>query len=397
MFLIQHGYQKGSKIHDAIAATTAHGVIWSPGDERPEALAAAMYDPALSGVAQAVDPQVYVSGLASASLKRLPDYRYFRANLQPRHFTASRVVQMAAEILDWEASLPTSVILAPSVAIDSATGRWAQVATLLTEASVSNWRARNDGRSIYATVAIRDSVLANEIEVNALLNEITAWDCDGFYLLFEIAPNLDPTKQDDLLERALWITYSLGDLNEFPVWVGYAGLAGYAFRVAGASAFAAGWWQKLQYWSPDHWLDGGGGRQPRPRVVLDSLLGSILIEIELAAIRRADAQLYADLVGGTGPLANALRQSNPTTVAGATDRDQQAAQLFAVCAELDSRCSGTFGQRGRQLLDDIAETLDLHRRIRQTGLQLEVGSGPRRVNVWQNALQGLATRLGVSL
>lgn len=397
MFLIQHGYQKGTKIHDAVRAGSSAGVIWSPGDERPDALAAAIRDPAYAAVSQAVDPQVYVSGLASASLKRLPDYGYFRGNLQPRHFTASSVVQLASDVLDWEAALPVSVVLAPSVAIDSATGRWAQVATLLTEASVSNWRARNDTRSIYATVAIRDSVLANEIEVNTLLNEITAWDCDGFYLLFEIDPNLDPTKQDDLLERALWITYSLGDLNEFPVWVGYAGLGGYAFRAAGASAFAAGWWQKLQYWTPDHWLEGGGGRQPRPRAVLDSLLGSILIETELAAIRRADNQLYADLVSGVGPLSAALRQSSPSTVAGATDRDQQAAQLFAVCSELDGRPVGSFDQRGRQLLNDIAGTLDLHRRIRQTGLQLELGSGPRRVNVWQNALEGLAARLGVNL
>ncbi len=234
MFLIQHGFQKGTKVTDCISAGTADGVVWSPADETEANLRAAMDDPVLANVVLAVDPQMYVAALSAPSLKKLGDYGYFRSNLQARHFTPQLTLDTVRDVLDFQASLPITVALSPTVAVDSSRGRWAQVASSLADAALADWSARQTVTPLFLSVALTQSLLTNEIETNAVLNDLTSFEADGFYILFEIKADLDPAVEAEILERALWIAYSLGDLNEFPVWVGYTGLSGYPFLAAGA-------------------------------------------------------------------------------------------------------------------------------------------------------------------
>lgn len=394
MYLIQHGFQAGSKIADALAAGTAAGVIWSPGDELPTSLSGAVHAAESDADVQAIDPQVYVSALVGASSKKLPRYGFFEPNLQPGDFTSRKTLEIVTEALDLQEPLPVTDIIAPTVVVDSVTDRWAQVATNLAQASIEDWRGRDDDRDLLVSIACSRSLLANEEEVNALLDDVTALECDGFYVLCEVDPELGPPRYDDLLERSLWITHSLAELNDYRVWAPYAGLGGYVHRAAGAEAFAAGWWQKLRWWSPDHWTEGGGGRAPRPRVFLDATLSSLLVE-ELDAVYRADRALYADLVAGVGPVAADLRARRPRTVS--VSRDETAAQLFAVCSELDSRVNGDFIARGRKLLDDLDDAGALYRRIRAHGIGLDPRSGSTHLASWRTAVEGIATRLDIVL
>jgi hypothetical protein len=391
MYLIQHGFQKGTKIEVALAVGTANGVIWSPGDEAPASLSAAISS--FPGVEHAVDPQFYVAGLAGASLKKLDKYEYFSRDLQATDFTARRIIEIARDALDFQASLDVTVILSPTVVIEAAGDRWSQVALSLAQASIDEWASRGDPRELLISVAVSRSLLANEEEVNALLDDLTTLDCSGFYLLLELEAD-SATRSDEQLERAFWMTYSLAELNGFRVWIPYAGLVGYLFRAVGAEAFAAGWWQKLQAWSPGQWTDAGGGRQPRPRVFLETLLSNVLLE-ELGALRSADRSLYDEVVAGVGPVAAILRTSLPQNVS--LSRDDLAAQLFAVCHELDSRAVGPLEQRVQRLTNDLADVMGRHRRIRNSGITLEPRGSNAHILEWESAITRLRARLGGEL
>jgi hypothetical protein len=396
MFLVQHGYQKGQKISDGLAAGRMDGVIWSPGDETPANLEAAIRDASTHGLPhQAVDPQVYVSTLQSANLKKLAQYGYFSPNLQPTDFSPRRISQIVQECLDFQASLDVTAIILPSIAVDSVGGRWAQIAANFLQAGIDDWGDRSDDRPILATAAVTGSLLSSEDEVNAFLDDLTSAEVDGYYLLLDIDPELGPPRYDDLIERGLWMTHSLAELNEFRVWAGYAGISGYVLRAAGAEGCGAGWWRKLNCWSLSHWLGGSGGRQPRPRVFLDTMLGSLLLVEELEPIYQADRALYNDIVAGAGPVAAQLRATNPAALV--RDRDAEAAQLFEVCHELDRRLTGDFTNRARRVLDDISDAQQLHRRIRATGRTLEARSGPGKLVAWESAVRGVAGRMGINL
>ncbi len=343
---------------------------------------------------QAVDPQLYVAMLDDANPKRLPDYELFDLPLSRRQFSARRLAGLVERILDFQIELPSTHLIAPTVAVSSMTDRTAQVALNLAETALDLMTERDDGRPLMVSAAIDRSILADHESVNVLLDELTAHEADGYYLLFEIDPSIDAKIQGNLLAEALYATYTLGVVQERPVWVGYAGLAGYLFRAVGAEAFAAGWFQKQQWFSTGHWGHGGGGRAPRPRIYLEQILGSLLIEAELLPARRqrADTALAADLLAGSGELAAAHAAGGAVPE---PDRGVCAAQLFDVCASLDARIEDDLSVDLERIAGELDEAADLYRRLSDAGVELEGRSAGTQITVWQTAIEQFEERANI--
>ena len=399
MFLIQDGHQAHTQVESAIDAGDCHGVIWSLADQTPANL-----DQVLSadfmrrdGIAQAIDTQLYVAPLADANPKKLPDHELFTVPMRPRDFSALSLVPLVESLLAFQADWPVSHVLSPTVPVGSMLDRWAGIAGNLAETSIQTWDSNDDERPLFVTVAIEQSLLADPDNVDSLLDELTAYECEGFYLLIEINPRTDAAQAAVLLERALYIVYTLAEINDYRVWVGYAGLNGFVYRAVGAEAFSAGWWQKQNWWSSSHWTPGSGGRAPRPRIYLESILGSLLIDNELRLVsrQRSDAALLDDLLHGAGALSAEF--SAGRSYDGQYERAEMAAQLFAVCAALDVRISGNVETDLRRVLDDIAAAEDLYRRIRNVDIQVDPGTFGNAPIVWQVAITTLAERLRLDL
>lgn len=396
MFLIQDGHQTHTHVEAALAAGSAEGIIWSLGDETPANLAANITAPYMEDAVQAIDPQVYVAPLADANPKKIPDHSIFDVPMRPRDFAARNLGDLVERVLSFQANQAITHVLSPTVGIASMADRWSEVAANLADTSIADWANRDDSRPLLISVAVQEALLADPENVDALLDELTSYECEGFYLLMERNPNTDAAESAVLLERALYIVYALTQLNGYEVWVGYAGLNGFVFRAVGAQAFGAGWWQKTNWWSPSHWTPGAGGRQPRPRIHLESIIGSLLIDAELRPLsrQRTDAALATDLLAGAGPLSADF--VNGRGYDGAYDRAEMIAQGFAVCGALDGRITGNFGDDMSRILDDIADAEVLHRRIQDVGVQLEQASRLTALTVWQTAITALSQRLGQS-
>lgn len=402
MFLIQDGHQTSSHIAAALEDQTVDGVIWSPGDETPALLEERTE--AVDGnhdVVQAVDPQFYVAMLQDSNPKRLPQHEIFGLELRGGAFSAKRLGRTVKRILDHQRDLPVSHLLSPTVAVSSMTDRSAQIALNLAETSIElaaeAVRDEEEKRPMLLSVAVEQYVLNEQDAVNGLLDELTAHDVPGYYLLFEVNPEMEATRQASLLAEALYVTHTLAVTQEKEVWVGYAGLPGYLHRAVGAEAFAAGGFRKQQWWSPSHWAAGSGGGRggPRPRIYLDRLLGSILTETELATIRsqRRDTQLADDLVAGSGSLAQSYREGTTTE----PDRMDCAVQLFEVCADLDERITGDPVVDIAQVRSDISTAQNLFARISATGVQLEGRSDNTQLGVWEAALDMFLLRAGIEV
>ena len=209
------------------------------------------------------------------------------------------------------------------------------------------------------SVAVEQSLLADADNVDALLDELTAYECDGFYVLLEIDPQTDPAQAAVHVERGLYITHTLSKINDYTVWAGYAGLNGYVYRAAGATVSAGGWWQKQNTWATGNWSASGGGRQPHPRIYLESLLGSLRIDVELERIvrQRSDPGLATDVLSGAGLLAQDFL--NGRVFDGNYDRPEMTAQLFSVCRALDRRVTGNTQTDIRRTFDDAVAAEEL--------------------------------------
>lgn len=394
MFLIQAGHQSSTHIAEGLPEGRADGVIWSPGDEKPELLEQRMAEAAEHDAFQAVDPQLYVGLLEDANPKRLPEYELFDLPLPPRQFSARRLAGLVEGILDFQVELPSTHLIAPTVAVSSMTDRSAQVALNLAETALDLADEMEDERPLFIWAAAERSVLADSESVDVLLDELTTHEADGYYLLFEIDPSIDPAGQASLLSEALYIIYTLGVVQERPVWVGYAGMGGYLYRAVGAEAFAAGWFQKQQWFSTGHWGPGGGGRAPRSRIYLESILGSLLIDAELMPARRQrqDANLAADLLSGAGTLAAEHAEG------GAAPDDSRpvcAAQLFEVCAALDDRIVGDLEIDLERVALELSAAADLYGRLGAAGIELDGRSSGSQLTVWQAAIEEFQDRAGI--
>ena len=399
MFLIQDGHQAHTRVESAIDEGDADGAIWSLADQTPMNLDHVVSAECMrrDGIVQAIDPQLYVAPLADANPKKLADHELFAVPMRPRDFSARSLVPLVEALLEFQADRSVTHLLSPTVAVASMVDRWAGIAANLADTSLETWLAIDDDRPLLLSVAIQQSLLADPENVDALLDELTAYECEGFYLLIELNPRTDPAEAAVLFERALYIVYTLAEVNEYTVWIGYAGLNGFAYRAAGAEAFAGGWWQKQNWWSPSHWTAGGGGRAPRARIYLESILGSLLIdnELRLIARQRSDNDLLSDLLDGAGPLAEGF--AGGRLYDGNYDRAEMTAQLFAVCSALDARITGNVEADLRRALADISRAEELYRRIRDVGVEVEAGIVRNAPLVWQMAITALGDRLGLAL
>lgn len=394
MLIVQDGHQTHTRASDAIGAGLAGGVVWSPGDQGPDKLLERIACAPFAGSLQAIDPQLYVARLIDANPKKIGEHGLFAVPMRPRDLAARQLPGLIDVILSAQAGCPAIThLIAPTVSVANMADRNAQTAVDLADGSIAWWDGKDDeDRPLLLSFALEQSLLADDDSVNGLLDEITGLDSHGFYLLFELPPNADPQRAAPLIHRALYVVNTLAE-NDFDVWVGYVGVGGYAMRAAGASTIATGWFQKQQWWSPDHWSPSRG-RQPRPRAFLSTVVGSLVLETELDPLRRADARLYREIIEAPGEIASELREGRlPTDV---FDRAECSMQLFATLAELDARIAGDVEDDLRQVDADLGNAIENLERI-EAVIPLEVRSGTRSPSAWRDAVVALAADLGMSL
>lgn len=273
--LAQHGWGKATKIQRGIDAGSICGLVMSPRDESPDALASFLstVQGDYPSVERIVDPQLYAGTIWPVRDGRLTDYPYYKQRLAPVSFSPGQIQWLVKAALDWQAALDISAVVSPTVRVDALGSQWAQIAMMLAQETV----ARHDGeKPLLISLVVDEDALRQRSLVNEWLNDLTLLDVDGFYLVVRrTSETYRQHYEPDVLASLLGICYSLAELNEYRVFVGYTDITTMLFHAVGVTATCAGWYVNLRQFNLRRFEPVSGGRPARARYSSSPLLNCI--------------------------------------------------------------------------------------------------------------------------
>ena len=352
----QHGFGKSDKIEQGIADGSIHGVIVSPRDERPEKLAA-LLDSIPDSLERLADPQFYAGIVVNPRVGKLPQYNHYRANLAPASFGPAAIREFVQDTLAWQDALNVSAVVSPTVLVDAHTSRWAQIAMMLAQESINQHQAN---KPLLISLVIAEEALQETQLVDSWLNEITQLDVDGFYLVIRrLSEAYRQQFEPDILTSLLRVCYSLAEINEYKVFVGYCDMVSPLLHAVGVTGTGAGWYSSLRQFGLRRFQQVTGGSQPRSRYTSGPLLNSIYVT-ELDAIYYSG--LIADVLSGTSYDGRFNMSTNPENV-GWPKRDA-ALHHWSALHDLVLAASGvTTSDRLTSVRSQIVEALALYAQV----------------------------------
>ena len=277
--LVQHGWGKTTKIQQALGEESVAGVIMSPRDELPPRLAEFLSEIAHSypQAERLVDPQLYAGTITQPRDGQLQHYPHYESDLSHSSFSPEGIRHFVNISFNWQRDLDVTAMVSPSILIEDFFDRAAQIAIMLSqEAQLQHNRSQD--KPLFVSLVVSEAALRNRAALNSWLNEISQIDVDGFYLILQRGSDTYSQQyQPEVLAALMGICYSLSEINEYRVVVGYTDMATLLLHAVGVDATAAGWSVGLRQFTLRRFLPVTGGRQPRPRYSSGPLTNSIFV------------------------------------------------------------------------------------------------------------------------
>lgn len=291
-FWVQQGYGKADKIERLHQAGLLAGIVLSPADEEPPALGVTASS--TPEVRVLLDPQTYVYSIPGGTARCHKANGLDIPNLS-WGMSASELEAVIKAVVDANNRLGIGDLVAPTCVQRSLNDVWTSLALQMARTAIETV---GGARRVYVSTVIEETALSNWDDVANWLDIATGLEADGFYLIIDRVgqgsyPGMwDPNRLTNLLR----LVYSLSQLNEYEVLVGYADIEGIFQVAAGASGSAAGWFYSLRAFSDSKWQPSSGGRQAAPRAFAEGLLTPLLAIGEGEAVARSSlaADLYPD-------------------------------------------------------------------------------------------------------
>ncbi|MGG3888607.1 hypothetical protein [Metabacillus fastidiosus] len=305
----QQGYGKGDKIHNGLNSSALDGIILSPRDEREVKLRQFVEEIQSSypNTDLLLDPQFYYSLYIDGTSKNLEDYPYFPGVINLTTLRSFRNIQkFVNDCIEFQEDIGLDCVVSPNILIPNFSDRQAQIALNMAEESANI--AEDKGLDLYISLTFSESALNESRNVNDFLNELSTLNATGFYVTIDRKTpdyNQDYESETSLLNLLTFI-YSLSEINEYKVIMGYSDIIGILYLTVGAHAISTGWHNSSRKFTvQQRVLPTSGGRQPRERYTSIPLLNSILVS-ELDTISN---QLRARNIDYTTLLSNSAYEN----------------------------------------------------------------------------------------
>ena len=383
----QHGWGKADKIQRGIADQSINGVILSPRDESPASLSsfASSLPPEIHRLA---DPQLYASTVWPVRDGKLSNYEHYRQHLTPASFTVAAIRDFVDKSLQWQYGIDVTNILSPTVLVDDLNSPWAQIAMMLAQETIAQ---HNGEVPLLISVVVGEDALRQRTLVDAWLNEITGFEVDGFYLVVRRASeSYRQHYEPDVLSSLLGVCYSLAELNQYEVVMGYTDMATLLMHAVGVQATGSGWFAGLRQFNLRRFQPSSGGRRARARYSSAPLLNSIYMT-ELDTIHSGGR--IPDVLSGTGYDTRFTGNTNPENVA-LPDDDAALHHWCALDAISRSVAGPTIGDRLDNARDLIVQARALYNSLQPIAV-FTTETGPTHLDQWLEALNRFRSEASV--
>jgi hypothetical protein len=396
LLLAQQGYGRSDKIERGIRDGSLSGVILSPRDTSADALptfVTSLRQEFGDELEILFDPQFFASVIPDATDRHLPEYPYYRPGLSRSNFlSATDVSRFVRSSISYQASLDLTSIVSPTVMFDSFSESSCQTALQLAAESTSMYDEIGSDRQLLLSFFMGEAALADTDSVYEFLDIATGWQADGFYLVVEPTNTGYPNTIDsERLANLMYVVYSLGEINEKEVVVGYADFEGLLVGAAGATSMATGWYSGLRQFSRSRWLPSTGGRAPNARYSSSPLLNSITVVPELLAAHRVG---LLDACLSDTEYDISFQGANPADVAW--PRPEQCLQHWAVLSALiDQTESSSTPSRLASIRELIEQAGETYSDLGESGVVFDGPTGAGRLAQWSLAIERFTQLAGL--
>ncbi len=221
-------------------------VVLSPRDLNDRQLRALAHDIAgIEGGKTLLDPQFYVP---YADHDRLCSHSFWPDNFSSgSFFNGPEMEYLVRRIIELNQDLGTEVIILPGMLANPIDDLW------LAHHESFLATARNlvgDSKRLYSTLALGAESAQNREQVSALLEAVTRWKADGYYIVCE------HSNGDYLVREPVWLAHVLDltaglRLTGAQVILGYCNHQMLISHVAGANAICSGSWMNVRSFPPE--------------------------------------------------------------------------------------------------------------------------------------------------
>ena len=388
--LAQHGWGKTNKIERGIENGSVEGVILSPRDESPANLASLLNNIAACqpSVERLVDPQLYAATTWPVRDGRLAEYPHYRQNMTSMSFSPAEIRSLVREALAWQYGLNVSAVVSPTVIVEDLQSQWSQIAMMLAQETVDQ---HDDSRPLLISIAVEEGALRHRLQVHRWLDDLSQLDVEGFYAIVQRRPQTFRQHYDsEVLASLLLICFSLAELNEYRMYIGYTDMPTLLLHAVGVTGTGSGWSTGLRQFDLRRFQPVSGGRQPRPRYSSLPLMNSIYMT-ELDAIYNGGS--VADVLSGTPFDTRFIGPPNPENVPWPAD--EAALHHWQVLARLSrSVLGGSVGDRLDRARGQIAQSLGLYAQIGSL-VPFTTETSSTHLDQWLNALNRFRSEAAV--
>lgn len=289
-YLVQIGHNGHKLAQDILDNGYADGAILSPADyksDRNATLASRIND--RDGIVL-FDPQFYIP---RSDRPKFDSYDYFEDFGGDEFDTVEigdELGNLSNQILDYQDKLETDAYISPARLLDtfsdSKLDYWADI----TEAFIEAAEERDRDIPIYVSLPIDQRPLTDKSQRDDLLNQVTQFDPDGFYVSgeFEFESRYPLTGASNV--------YSMLDLlntlkqNRYEVLVGHSHQIAHLFFGIGVDAFASGHYINLRAFDTRRWepTDGQSGGRQVVKYYSDKLLNELRVDPDLDLMYQKD-------------------------------------------------------------------------------------------------------------
>ena len=271
--LAQLGFAKKGKVEKGTEHKLINGVVLRPQNDKPESLI--RYAEGLRHKCD--DIEIYFDSEFSifsiqgdVNLGKTSEYSFYPNATNPgSNYLLQELEGYIKGSVEFQKKLGVKSILGICPIIQDYKDRSMGTLSNIVELSLvalANEKTYHSG-NFMISLCVQETAFQDIDSVNHMLDELTAWEVEGFYVVIDrnASSVFEPSIDEQRLANIMYFLYSLSVINNYKVIVGYVNLLSIPYSAICNAEFAVGWFGKTRMFTQSGFINSKGGNRPKLR------------------------------------------------------------------------------------------------------------------------------------